>query len=281
MKKLILYGMIGVLFFGLSAAGSYVLKLKRQSSEHADEETPGGEHDKAVGKSKDHEKGDGAASSKDAGHGDSAMHSSAAGHLRATHDQAKQLEASAEEISKQAANIRDRLIVVRQKESNVAAQQRNLDLIRQDIRNERLAMEGLRRQVEDEVGRLDEKLKQIDPAIPGPVPPKESAPAPEASVGGKKAKDSEVRGTKKASGIFKEMPAESAATVAEQMVKQGKLDEVVALLKEIPEKKAAAILAAIHDPATATQLATRFTQPKERSKRRTKRRKSAALQTGS
>ena len=162
----------------------------------------------------------------------------------------------AEEVVQLANSYRDRLAGVRERETQLTARQKQMDLIHQDIRGERAAVDELRKQVAEELNAVKELQAQLKKKE-GEVDEQQQKTAADI-------KDMEQRGTKieiventnvlKMAEMINNMPAESAARILQQMADSGKMDTAVKLMGQMKERQAAKILAEFSDPSLAAQL---------------------------
>jgi hypothetical protein len=71
---------------------------------------------------------------------------------------------SLEDTVRLAANLRERLNAVQKRELQLEARQRHLDLVYQDIRLERAALESLRKRVAEELQLIEKKVRVAEEA---------------------------------------------------------------------------------------------------------------------
>jgi flagellar motility protein MotE (MotC chaperone) len=162
----------------------------------------------------------------------------------------------AEEVVQLANSYRERLATVRERETQLMARQKQMELVHQDIRGERAAVDELRKQVAEELNAVKELQAQLKKKE-GEVDEQQQKTAAEI-------KEMEQRGTKlemvetsnvqKMAEMINNMPAESAARILQQMADSGKMDTAVKLMGQMKERQAAKILAEFSDPSLAAQL---------------------------
>jgi flagellar motility protein MotE (MotC chaperone) len=173
--------------------------------------------------------------------------------------------AGAEETTQLAANLRDRLTAVKEKESQLEDRQKHLELIYQDIRTERSAIEDLRRQAADELRLVDQKIAAVqqkrETSDPAPIPPPR-ATAESTSIS-QEVTAAEQDNFRKMGDLLGGMAADSAAKILKQLSERGKLDTAAKLLANMSERQAAKVLSEIADLALAGQLVGRMNELKQ------------------
>jgi flagellar motility protein MotE (MotC chaperone) len=247
MKNLLVLGGTAIILFALSATGSYfVFRYKPHS---AAESTEG----HAGTKTQD---GDKAAKAKPAPsetlgprEGPVARPTPAPG---------------AEETAKLAASLRERLTAIQEMESQAAARQKSLELVALDIRGERVAIEELRKQMLEELKRLEDKLEQIEQRDTEQAedrqPGSDRLRPMKKHVGEQKKED--LDNTSDLGLMFGNLTPEAAAKILEQLMMCNKTDRAAELLAELPEREAAKILSILADPNLAAQLVEKSKQLK-------------------
>jgi len=169
-----------------------------------------------------------------------------------------------EEAVQLAANLRARLSQVRDREARLDARQKHLDLIYQDIRAERGAIEALRKQILEEL----KKTPQAAPVVT-PTPPKAAPTSPPNR--GREQKSDELLPTpkrlgkedgKNAAPTSREELAGNAAMLLEKLASSGKMDAAVKLLAGLPQKQAAKVLSDLTDPDLASRLLAKLRESK-------------------
>jgi len=169
-----------------------------------------------------------------------------------------------EEAVQLAANLRARLAQVRDREARLDARQKHLDLIFQDIRAERGAIEDLRKQILEELT----KAPPVAPVVT-PAPPK-AAPTSPPNRGREQKSDELLPAPKRlgkedgknAATTAKEELAGNAAVLLEKLASSGKMDAAVKLLAGLPQKQAAKVLSDLTDPDLASRLLEKLRESK-------------------
>ena len=146
MKKLLTLVLTAFVLFAVSATGSWLLLRFKAPAADAASGT-----EKAGGTSTG-ESGKGTM-----GGGSAMMASSQMGSLRRWRLSLPTLP-GADEAVQLANSLRERLAGVREKETDLKARQNQLEIIRQDIRGERAAIDELRKQANEELKAIEERL---------------------------------------------------------------------------------------------------------------------------
>lgn len=145
--------------------------------------------------------------------------------------------------------IRDELLKTRQA---------RFEVIQQDIRQERDALESLMKKVVAEMKLAQAVLAEVETKTAELEASKSAIVKAKAEIP-KKSPESEADekySTQKTATMLDNMPAENAAIVVQQMADTGKLDSIVKTFGLMQERKAAGILAELTktDPGLAAQL---------------------------
>jgi len=165
--------------------------------------------------------------------------------------------AGTEQALNLATNLRERLGAVRDKEAQLDARQKRLELIYQDIRGERGAIDELRKQVSNELKAVEGKMAAVE----------RQRSESEQKIQEKSAQVSDMEkrrlelvtleqtNIKKMAEMYDNMDAESAARILQQLADTAKLDTAVKVLGLMKERQAAKVLAAMPpDSGLAAQL---------------------------
>jgi flagellar motility protein MotE (MotC chaperone) len=240
MKKVLSLGLTALVLFGLSAAASWILRghtTAGESSPSADATTA--EPLELPGKSYG---GSGAAP----GRGEAAQRVA----VKAPYSP------GAEEAIQLANTLRDRLTATKERETQLAARQKHLELIYHDIRSERAALDEIRKQVSEElkatkeaagtVERRNSDLEEQRQKVSGRVKEMEDRLI--------KVEDLENGNVQKMAEVVNTMAPESAAKILQQLADSGKMETAVKLLGLMKERQAAKVLAELPEPALAAQL---------------------------
>jgi flagellar motility protein MotE (MotC chaperone) len=262
MKKILMLGLVAVVMFGVSAAGSW----KWRQIQLAQKESSSGEDETAASTS-----GDSAGSQ----HASAADHSPRPGaheepaasstaslpERRPAPRDAAQLPlavrptytAGVEETVQLAAGLRDRAAAVREREVQLASRQKQLELVYEDIRSERAAIDELRNQVSDELKAVEEQLAAAERD-------RAELDLKQQTIDGRVTQmdDQEKDNIKKMGGMYDSMAPESAAKILQQMTDSGNMDTAVKLLGVMKERQAAKVLAEMQDATLAAQLSEKL-----------------------
>ena len=268
MKRILMPALIASVMFGLSAVGSWKWRqgrLAQTSSSAVDGDSAessaedSGNHHPPAANEKNHPAG-------------SADHSPAASdhkggpavappERKPARPETVQLPLSVrpayavgvEEAAQLAAGLRDRTIVVREREMQMAVRKKQLELVQEDIRSERAAMDDLRKQVTEEMKAAEERLAAAERA--------HAEVEHERQTMNGRVTQMEVQekdNIKKMGSMYDSMAPESAAKILQQMTDTGKMDTAVKLLGVMKERQAAKVLAEMSDPSLAAQLSEKL-----------------------
>ncbi len=251
MRKVIVVALLAVILFGLSAGGSWFLKqLQDQKAKSQGEETASGTETTAKEKER---------APEPRGTGGELPRGGLTGR--------REFNSEADATVQQAARLRDQQEELRRREDQFNARLKNLDLIKQDIRGERDAMDRLRTQLTEEKKVAEEtllgaerKLRQSD----------EKQSETKAFLEEQKKKLTEVDATrfsniKRVGGVSETMNPADAATIIMSMADTGNLDTAALLLSNMKDRKAADVLSQIPDKALAAQLLEKMISLKQTS----------------
>ena len=175
------------------------------------------------------------------------------------HALAKMEKAGAEEGGQYTPSMRERERGVREKEEALKKHQERLELLKKDLRSERVALDELRKQVQDELHQVSKKIVVAIPQ-PSDLDSRRAALRDEALIG-KSLLDTEAARNNlvKEVAYYESMPAEKTAAILQQMY-ANEPDKVVKLLSQM---KAAAAMEVLAEVSTANsdlsaQLDTRI-----------------------
>jgi flagellar motility protein MotE (MotC chaperone) len=241
MKRFLLYGLTGTMLFAASATVSLWMQQQQVHPKTAD-----GEKNEHASKSADKEP---------AGKGK---------HETAKADSAEELRPvvrpsgppSPEDTVRLANSLRDRMKAVREKEEQVNARQKQLEMIYQDIRTERNVLDELRKQVGDEMKALNDRSASVERKV-GELDTQRQAATKTLADIQKRQMDidgSERKNIDKMASMYDSMAPEAAARILQQLADNGKLDTAVKLLSQMKERQAAKVLAEFGDASLAAQL---------------------------
>jgi flagellar motility protein MotE (MotC chaperone) len=240
MKKLLIVGVTSLILFAVSASASYFWQQKQKHGH-----TESAEHVESAHK-------------EPASHGKpsatSTSHSSSESVPRAAVRPA--YNPGAEEIARMTNELRSRLAAVREREEQLNARKKQVELIQEDIRGERTALDELRTQVKSEMDALNEALQNVEKQR-GTLEEerqKISKNTQEMESRVLQLQQEEQGNLKKMSGMYNSMSPESAAKILKNLADTGKMDTAVKVLGMMQERQAAKVLAELSDAGLAAQL---------------------------
>ena len=241
MKKLLIVGVTSLILFGVSASASYFWQQKQKSG-HAES----GEHVDPMHKAS-------------APHGKPSMAGTASHAGESAPPRAAVRPAynpGAEEIARMTNELRSRLAAVREREEQLTARKKQVELVHEDIRGERTALDELRTQVKSEMEALNDALQNVEKQR-GTLEEerqKVSKNTQEMEDRVLKMQKEEQANLKKMSGMYNSMAPESAARILQNLADTGKMDTAVKVLSSMQERQAAKVLAELTDAGLAAQL---------------------------
>ncbi len=238
MKKLVVLVLVAGVLFGLSAGGSWMWRhhSKPHEEEEAGHESLIATKPENMGKSKD---------GPVAGYAAAPQRSAVRPPYTAGADEAVQL----------ASNLRERLAAVKERETQLAARQKQLQLIYNDIRSERSAVDELRKQVGEELKAVKEKMDAAERKKVEIEQQKQELTdkGTQMQKSVMEIEENERRNIDKMAKMYQGMEPESAARVLQQMADTGKMETAVKVLGQMQERQAAKVLSVLPE-ALAAQL---------------------------
>ncbi|MGH7173158.1 MAG: hypothetical protein ACRELG_22990 [Gemmataceae bacterium] len=237
MKNLFLIGITSLVLFALSASGSYFWQQKMKNGQAKETET---HKDKETVKP-----GTGAAQTNTS-HGDSVPKAAA----RPAYN------ANTEEIARMTTELRMRLAAVREREDQLTARKKQLDMLQEDIRGERTALDDLRTQVKNEMEALNEAIQGVEKKRGSLDEERQKISKSTKEMEGRlvQLQKDEQDNLKKMSGMYNSMSPESAAKILQNLADTGKLDTAVKVLGLMQDRQAAKVLAELTDAGLAAQM---------------------------
>lgn len=181
---------------------------------------------------------------------------------------------SVEELLKYSLGLKSREERIVEREKELDRKQSQASIVLADIEGEQRELDGLRAQVKGELGSVERILGQIaeerqkfdaDRA-------KSETDLKELRNSQDAAKASEVENVKTMSTWFQAMDPEKAASIINDMAKDGKIDMAVQMLSNFEDRDAAKILSAIEDTTLTVELAEAFRNYKKPEKKDSKKR---------
>ena len=228
MKKLILMAVIVVVLFGISATSSWLLRQHTASP---------------------------------ADHGDSAEAGGDKGQKSLSQDTRpvarSPFNPDADKAAQLFGDLRNQTDALKAREQLFNARQKSLEIIYQDLRAERAAVDELRKQCNDELKALADKLDSLDrkagdvdhqrKEIVGKIDDFEKRKLQFANTEQKKTFD-------RLGNVYDTMDPDAAARLLQHMADTGSIDTAVKILTVMHERQASKVLAAFPDKTTAVQL---------------------------
>jgi flagellar motility protein MotE (MotC chaperone) len=229
MKQALVIGLLALVLFGVSAGVSWYLQHMKESAGRTK-----GEADGAASESQAPAKG--------------------GPPLRASVKSAP--DPRADETLQLANRLRTQEEALKKREQALANRQKQIDLIFKDIRDERAAVDELRKQLQDEVRTahelaesVEQKSTQLD---------QQRTEAERQMLELKRTmtdfETTELERVKQLAGIYDTMPADSAAKILETLANAGNMEIAVKILGTMKDRQAAKVLAEMRDPGLAAQL---------------------------
>ncbi len=165
-----------------------------------------------------------------------------------------------EEASQYTPSLRERERGVREKEESVKKRQEALELLKKDLRNERAALDDLRKQVQDELRQVSRKV--AGPSIPTIDPEVQRASARDEAELSRRLHDSETAARNnllKEAALYETMSPEKTAAILQKMYTD-EPDKAVKLLAQMKAPVANDVLAevSIMNPELSAKLNARM-----------------------
>jgi len=277
MKNILMLGLVAGVVFGASAGASWFLQQKKHAAGAgvAATDSHGDGHGAAAGETS---KAPAEPSAPDAGH-DSHSAPPTATAATGSHgppaksavDQLKPLEhalpgsirprpVSVEELLRYSLGLKSREAAIDGKEKNLERRQAQVNIALTDIQGEQHELDGLRRQVKDQIAAVDNLLVRLAEERQAFAAEKARADEELKKYDTVKKEDDVAQrdNVKRMSAWFQGMEAEKAAGVLKSLVNEGKTDLAVQLLANFEEREASKVLAALDDTTLTVELAEAF-----------------------
>jgi len=163
---------------------------------------------------------------------------------------------TAETNPKMAAELREQLAIVKEREARLDRRQAHIELLLQDIRSEREVIDNLRKQVNVEMKLLTDKSTELDNKFAQLDREREltNKKIDEAQKRVIDISQNEEKNFLKLAEMYNAMPPENAAKILQQLADTGKLETAVKVLSQMKETKAAKVLAEMTDQGLAAQM---------------------------
>lgn len=248
MKKLLLIGVIAVVLFGTSAGVSWYLRhLQDGKSEHettALEAEPGHKSPPAHG-------------AATVAHGETAAPASGPAPspslptaVRAPYNP------EAESAVQIATSLKQRMDAIHVREEHLSNRQKNLELIFENIRTERAAIDEKRKEVSNLMKAVQEKMATLDTKV-NELADQRQQTSKEATELKKNQTDYnglEKDRIKQVASMYDSMEPASAAKILQTLADTGNMETAVKILGTMRERQAAKVLSELTDPGLAAQL---------------------------
>jgi hypothetical protein len=282
MKNILMLGLVGGVVFGASAGASWFLQQKKHAGtdvaatdEHADDHgasspAKGGhakeEHPKHEEPSHDSKPSDHSTVSTST-HGKSSEQAppkSAADLLKplehALPSSIRPRPVSVEELLRYSLGLKSREAAIDGKEKGLERRQAQVSIALTDIQGEQHELDGLRRQVKDQITAVDNLLAKLAEERQTFQAEKTKAEEEMKKYDNVKKDDdvAERENVKRMSAWFQGMEPEKAAGVLKSLANEGKMELAVQLLANFEEREASKVLAAIDDATLTVELAEAF-----------------------
>lgn len=166
---------------------------------------------------------------------------------------------TAEEMAQLLQNIRQREVAVKEKEEHQSLRQQQMEMVYQDMKGERSWQEDMRKQISEELDKVNKKLEEFNRG-------KELEEQKKSNTSrelDQRKKDglpdmNDPAYIKKQAQVVENMSPEGAARFIEQLATTNKLDIAGKILGQMRERQAAKVLESVSDPYLATTLAERI-----------------------
>lgn len=177
---------------------------------------------------------------------------------------------SVEEIIRYGKGIKQRAEHLDKRESQLAEQESQLRLVLADVQGEQKEIDGLRTQIRDQIGTVETLLEQLEvKRSQQSEEQKRTAEQTKLLEDQQKDVDSLQRDNiKRMSAWFQNMEPSKAATFLKELSNDGKTDMAVQLLSNFEEREASKILSELDDPALMVELIESFKQLKRAEKKK-------------
>lgn len=241
MKTLLIVGMTSLMLFGVSASASYFWQQKQKNG-----------HDEGVAHAEPVHKEAAHSARPSAPSASPAVSESAP--TRAAVRPA--YNPGAEEIARMTNELRTRLAAVREREEQMTARKKQVELVQEDMRGERAALDELRAQVKSEVEALNDAVQNVEKQHGTLEAERQKISKNTQEMEGRvlQLQKEETANLKKMSGMYNSMSPESAARILQNLADTGKMDTAVKVLGMMQERKAAEVLTQLSDSGLAAQL---------------------------
>lgn len=179
---------------------------------------------------------------------------------------------SVEEIIRYGKGIKQRAEQLDKRESLLAEQESQLRLVLSDVQGEQKEIDGLRTQIRDQIGTVETLLEQLDIKRTQQTE-EQKRTAEQVKLLGDQQQDVDSLqrdNIKRMSAWFQNMEPAKAASFLKELSNDGKTDMAVQLLSNFEEREASKILAELDDPGLMVELIESFKTLKRAEKKKPK-----------
>lgn len=270
-----LLGMLGfgVIVFGAAAGGTWYWKTHLSGS-HGDATADAG-HGKKQGEESDYDSESGhdeefsdeaAASSRHGASSSSSSHGHGAGRAATTSEPPAGMTGlpvavrprpmSIEELLRFGMGLNEREEALKQRENGMQRQELQLKLALADLKGEQEEIEGLRTQVQQQLGAADGYLRKIQKARDDLVHDRQQDETRLKKIEATQIRieDSQKDNIKQLSTWIQSMEPAKSADVIREMTNGGKMDTAVMILSQLEDRDVAKVLSELNDSQLVTQL---------------------------
>jgi len=280
MKNILMMGLVAGVVFGASAGGSWFLQQKKHATttQSAAKDDHASGHDAKPPADENHhaapaENGHGAHGEPPAVAATSPPASGAHGSPppKSAAEALKPLDhalpgsirprpVSVEELLRYSLGLKTREAAINGKEKDLERRQAQVNIALTDIQGEQHELDGLRRQVKDQISAVDNLLAKLAEERQSFQAEKTKAEEELKKYDTVKKDDdvSQRDNVKRMSAWFQGMEPEKAADVLRGLANEGKMELAVQLLANFEEREASKVLAAIDDTTLTVELAEAF-----------------------
>jgi hypothetical protein len=166
----------------------------------------------------------------------------------------------AEHLTKLAADLELQADGVKRREQGISNRQKNIELVYKEILKEQRIVDGIRKQIDEEMKLLGEKADVIDRKYSETT--RQGAKVEEQNKDLRQTmlevEDTERSRIKQIASFYDTMEAEKAAPAFQEMVDGGKLDMAVKILSNMKDRQASKLLAQLPNQTLAVQMLDRL-----------------------
>jgi DNA repair exonuclease SbcCD ATPase subunit len=166
----------------------------------------------------------------------------------------------AEQLVQELAKLRERQEAVARQEQQLAARRRALEVIKEDIRSEREEIDKVRKELGEQVKGAEDDISAAERRAQDLEKKRQETEELVKDAKHKVYEADAVRagGVKRVGGIMDTAEPAEVARIFETMVESGDLMTAAQILANMKDRRAAAVLSAFQDKATAAQLAEKM-----------------------